>query len=222
MIRDRSVPATTREEWRPTGGSLSSRTSVSKLLLPVRRRGRPREGSEGRIGYFRRNHFFPVPEVSSLTELDEVVEHRDRQDDARRIDGRPKTVAERSGRTATADAAARGVVRDGPDVHAAGRPLRPDPRPHHPLLGSDPLDRQTGPGCFPRFSPGVYDQNVKAARHERLTPRALSGLSWTTTWRSWSASPKPSPEPPPSNRHGLRASAPPSTTHVGTGPQDPR
>ncbi|MFE7707794.1 hypothetical protein ACFU6I_18790 [Streptomyces sp. NPDC057486] len=46
------------------------------------------------IGYFRRNHFVPVPEVSSLAELNEMVEQWDRQDDARRIGSRPKTVAE--------------------------------------------------------------------------------------------------------------------------------
>ncbi|MFD7517382.1 hypothetical protein ACFV85_21560 [Streptomyces niveus] len=46
------------------------------------------------IGYFRRNHFVPVPEVSSFAELNEMVEQSDRQDDARRIGSRPKTVAE--------------------------------------------------------------------------------------------------------------------------------
>ncbi|MEV7114420.1 Mu transposase domain-containing protein [Streptomyces anulatus] len=51
-------------------------------------------GVEGLIGYFRRNRFVPVPEVSSLAELNEMVEQWDRQDDARRIGSRPKTVAE--------------------------------------------------------------------------------------------------------------------------------
>ncbi|WP_239477200.1 IS21 family transposase [Streptomyces sp. CS147] len=45
-------------------------------------------GVEGMIGYFRRNHFVPVPEVSSLAELNEMVEQWDRQDDARRIGSR--------------------------------------------------------------------------------------------------------------------------------------
>ncbi|MGW1161098.1 hypothetical protein ACWD5Q_32890 [Streptomyces sp. NPDC002513] len=35
-------------------------------------------GVEGQIGYFRRNHFVPVPEVSSLAELNELVEQWDR------------------------------------------------------------------------------------------------------------------------------------------------
>ncbi|MEV5336594.1 Mu transposase domain-containing protein [Streptomyces werraensis] len=51
-------------------------------------------GVEGQIGYFRRNHFVPVPEVASLAELNEMVEQWDRQDEARRIRARPKTVAE--------------------------------------------------------------------------------------------------------------------------------
>ncbi|MFF3907823.1 hypothetical protein ACFYZJ_17905 [Streptomyces sp. NPDC001848] len=33
-------------------------------------------GVEGQIGYFRRNHFTPVPDVASLAELNELVEQR--------------------------------------------------------------------------------------------------------------------------------------------------
>nr|BFD87122.1 hypothetical protein StreXyl84_65230 [Streptomyces sp. Xyl84] len=51
-------------------------------------------GIEGQIGYFRRSHFVPVSEVSSLAELNEMVEQWDRQDDTRRIGSRPETVAE--------------------------------------------------------------------------------------------------------------------------------
>ncbi|MFI2765527.1 hypothetical protein ACH5A3_43120 [Streptomyces echinatus] len=51
-------------------------------------------GVEGQIGYFRRNHFVPVPEVSSLAELNELVEQWDRQDDARRIGSRSRIIAE--------------------------------------------------------------------------------------------------------------------------------
>ncbi len=39
-------------------------------------------GVEGQIGYFRRNHFTPVPEVESLAELNELVEQWDRHDGA--------------------------------------------------------------------------------------------------------------------------------------------
>ncbi|MGV9907369.1 hypothetical protein ACWDU8_33640 [Streptomyces sp. NPDC003388] len=45
-------------------------------------------GVEGQIGYFRRNHFSPVPEVASLAELNEMVEQWDLHD------GRPRTIDE--------------------------------------------------------------------------------------------------------------------------------
>jgi hypothetical protein len=51
-------------------------------------------GVEGDIGYFRRNHLVPVPEVSSLYELNKLIERWDREDDARRIRGRVRTVGE--------------------------------------------------------------------------------------------------------------------------------
>ncbi|MEU2134147.1 hypothetical protein [Streptomyces sp. NPDC018352] len=46
------------------------------------------------IGYFRRNHFTPVPEVESLAELNELVDQWDLHDGHRRIGSRPRTVDE--------------------------------------------------------------------------------------------------------------------------------
>jgi transposase len=51
-------------------------------------------GVEGQIGWFRRNHLVPVPEVESLAELNAQVEAWDAADDARRIGARPRTVGE--------------------------------------------------------------------------------------------------------------------------------
>ncbi|MEU1667158.1 hypothetical protein ABZ547_26890 [Streptomyces sparsogenes] len=51
-------------------------------------------GVEGQIGYFRRNHFTPVPEVESLAELNELVEQWDRHDGRRRIGSRARTIDE--------------------------------------------------------------------------------------------------------------------------------
>ena len=51
-------------------------------------------GVEGEIGRFRRRHMVPMPKVSSLAELNELVAEGDRLDDARRIDARRSTVAE--------------------------------------------------------------------------------------------------------------------------------
>jgi hypothetical protein len=134
-------------------------------------------GVEGMIGYFRRNHFVPVPEISSLAELNEMVEQWDRQDDARRIGSRPKTVAE---------------------YFALEQPLLM-PLPEEPF--------ETGRLCTPRVDRYgqipvrtnrysvpirligkrvrvvlqashlvVYDQNVEVARHERLIAKGAVRL----------------------------------------------
>lgn len=51
-------------------------------------------GVEGQIGWFRRNHLVPVPEVDSLAELNTMVDAWDEADDARRIGSRARTVGE--------------------------------------------------------------------------------------------------------------------------------
>lgn len=51
-------------------------------------------GVEGHIGYYRRNHFVPVPKVESLEELNSLVEQWDTQDLTRRIGARARTIGE--------------------------------------------------------------------------------------------------------------------------------
>src|SRR3546814_4321670 len=51
-------------------------------------------GVEGQIGWFRRNHLVPVPEVDSLAELNALVDVWDIRDDSRRIGSRARTVGE--------------------------------------------------------------------------------------------------------------------------------
>lgn len=51
-------------------------------------------GVEGQIGWFRRNHLVPIPEVDSLDELNAMVDVWDEADDARRIGSRARTVGE--------------------------------------------------------------------------------------------------------------------------------
>lgn len=51
-------------------------------------------GVEGQIGWFRRNHLVPVPEVESLAELNAMIDRWDQEDDARRIRSRPRTIGE--------------------------------------------------------------------------------------------------------------------------------
>ncbi|GGV96774.1 hypothetical protein GCM10015535_66850 [Streptomyces gelaticus] len=134
-------------------------------------------GVEGMIGYFRRNHFVPVPEVSSLAELNEMVEQWDQQDDARRIGARPKTVAE---------------------YYALEQPLL-IPLPEEPFetgrLFTPRIDRygqisvRTNRYSVPIRLIGkrvrvvlhashlvVYDQNVEVARHERLIAKGAVRL----------------------------------------------
>lgn len=51
-------------------------------------------GVEGDIGWFRRNHLVPVPDVGSLAELNAMIDAWDAADEARRIGSRPRTIGE--------------------------------------------------------------------------------------------------------------------------------
>ncbi|MCI2423851.1 IS21 family transposase [Saccharopolyspora sp. K220] len=51
-------------------------------------------GVEGDIGWFRRNHLVPVPEIDSLDELNALIDQWDRDNDDRRIGTRPRTIGE--------------------------------------------------------------------------------------------------------------------------------
>ncbi|GAA3505610.1 hypothetical protein GCM10019016_127230 [Streptomyces prasinosporus] len=51
-------------------------------------------GVEGQIGWFRRNHLVPVPEVDTLAELNAMIDRWGQEDDARRIRSRPRTIGE--------------------------------------------------------------------------------------------------------------------------------
>jgi transposase len=51
-------------------------------------------GVEGQIGWFRRNHLVPVPDVASIAALNALVGQWDEQDEARRVGGRARTVGE--------------------------------------------------------------------------------------------------------------------------------
>ena len=51
-------------------------------------------GVEGDIGWFRRNHLVPVPEVDSLDQLNDMIDAWDLSDETRRIGARSHTVGE--------------------------------------------------------------------------------------------------------------------------------
>jgi transposase len=62
------------------------------FCIPGKQGAHEKGGVEGEIGRFRRGHLVPVPKVTSLAELNEVIAAADRADDARVITGRPVTV----------------------------------------------------------------------------------------------------------------------------------
>ncbi|MFD0035783.1 Mu transposase domain-containing protein [Streptomyces sp. NPDC055059] len=134
-------------------------------------------GVEGQIGYFRRNHFTPVPEVSSFTELNELVDRWDLLDDARRIGARPRTIAEyftverpyllplpdepfETGRlfTPRVDRYSQITVR----TNRYSVPVRLIGKKVRVMLHASHLV--------------VYDQNVEVARHERLIAKCGTRL----------------------------------------------
>ncbi|WP_242440668.1 Mu transposase domain-containing protein [Streptomyces sp. CB02923] len=51
-------------------------------------------GVEGQIGWFRRNHPVPVPDVTTIAKLNEMIDQWDLQDEVRRIRSRPRTVGQ--------------------------------------------------------------------------------------------------------------------------------
>ncbi len=57
-------------------------------------RGNEKGGVEGEVGYFRRNHLVPVPQVKDLEELNELLGQDCRADEQRRIAGKPMRVGE--------------------------------------------------------------------------------------------------------------------------------
>jgi transposase len=57
-------------------------------------RGNEKGGVEGEVGYFRRNHLVPVPRVKDLAELNQLLLQACREDEQRRIAGKPLAVGE--------------------------------------------------------------------------------------------------------------------------------
>jgi transposase len=51
-------------------------------------------GVEGQIGWFRRNHLVPVPDVASVEELNTLIDRWDAEDERRRVGERARTVGE--------------------------------------------------------------------------------------------------------------------------------
>jgi transposase len=134
-------------------------------------------GVEGQIGYFRRNHFVPVPEVESLAELNELVEQWDRHDGRRRIGSRARTIDEyfederpqllplpedpfETGRVFTPRVDRYGQIAVRTNRYSV--PVRLIGKRVRVLLHASHLV--------------VYDRNVEVARHERLIAKGSCRL----------------------------------------------
>ncbi|MGW2026689.1 Mu transposase domain-containing protein [Streptomyces decoyicus] len=172
-------------------------------------------GVEGQIGYFRRNHFVPVPEVSSLAELNEMVEQWDRQDDARRIGSRSKTVAE-------CFALEQPLLRPLPEEpFETGRLFTPrvdrygqiPVRTNHYSVPIRLIGRRVRVVLHASHLV-VYDKNVEVARHERLIAKGAVRYLEALVRK-----PGAFPAPPRSNRLARRASSPRSMTPGGIRPR---
>jgi transposase len=85
-----------RRRGKPNAGLPSARTTAWKpsTASPASAGAHEKGGVEGQIGWFRRNHLVPVPEVDTLAELNAKIDRWDQEDDARRIRSRPRTIGE--------------------------------------------------------------------------------------------------------------------------------
>ena len=148
-------------------------------------------GVEGQIGWFRRNHLVPVPEVDSIAELNAMVDAWDTEDEQRRIGARARTIGEHlateqpllkvlpidefeTGRwfTPRVDRYAQVTVR----MNKYSVPARLVGRQVRVLLHASDL--------------AVYDGTTEVARHERLMTKGAvptTGGRWPRSHRSLSA-----------------------------------
>ena len=189
----------------------------SFFCVPGREGAHEKGGVEGEIGRFRRRHLVPVPAVASLAALNQLIAAAGMVDDGRVITGRAVTIAAAFAEEqpamgplpaepfdparllqARVDGRARVCVRQNyysvPARYAAGGCRCGCP----PLRSRSSTARGWWPGTSAR---------------QASTPRSFS---WTTTWKSWRASPARCPGRPRWRRPGQAARSLPSTSGTGT------
>ena len=94
----------------------------SFFCIPGIKGAHEKGGVEGEIGRFRRNHLVPVPKVTSVAALNQVIRAGDLADDKRVITGHRATVtAEFAAELPTLRALPAETVRPGPATHGPGR-----------------------------------------------------------------------------------------------------
>ncbi len=116
------------------------------FCLPGGKGAHEKGGVEGDIGRFRRRHLVPVPEVSSIEELNELLEEACWEDLDRTITGQSETVGERRDRERLLLNTL--PPRAAPDVgggDAEGRQQGAGDGPHEPLLGAGLAGRAADP-----------------------------------------------------------------------------
>ena len=134
---------------------------------------------EGEIGRFRRTHLVPLPKITTLAELAELVAAGDVADDDRVITGRTTTVgAAFAAEQPTLMPLPAERVRPAGAGVATGRSAGPGVDPAVPLLGARPLRRPTleRPAAAPPRS-----RSSTPARSSRPTPARSAATSQVLT-----------------------------------------
>jgi hypothetical protein len=132
---------------------------------------------EGQIGWFRRNHLVPVPEVASMSELNAQIDAWDAQDERRRIRMRPQTIGERFAQERPLLAALPA------EPFEIGRLLTPRVNLHGQISVrtnrySVPIRLAGHPVRVMLFASHlvVYHKGIEVARHERLIAKGGARL----------------------------------------------
>ncbi len=191
----------------------------SFFCIPGKDGAHEKGGVEGEVGRFRRRHMVPMPHVSSMEQLNDLVAAGDARDDRRRIFGRPLTVGQH-------------FEVEAPEL----RPLPAAPFDTTLLLRPrvDTKSRVCVRQCFysvpVRFAGRRIDVRLGAEAWMPSTaapwwpatlepwPRAPRCSSSTTTSRCFASSRGPSPVPPLWPGPGPAVPSPPSTTSSGRSP----
>ncbi len=158
-------------------------------------------GVEGQIGWFRRNHLVPVPEVESFAELNAMVDAWDQADDARRMGSRARTVGEHfaTEQPLLAPLPAE-PFETGRWFNPPRRPVRPGHRPYEHVLRPGPCDQCADEildvehrTAMRRFLSRAAAGDPAAFRRKASPTRGAAAVAWVicrandTVGTSWSA-----------------------------------